>query len=544
MAYCKFISAIKALRSVENAVEYIEDETKTHNPAFAQSVAIKYITDDKKTKNEQWREAVYNSFTDNDESIDKEYFISGVNCDVDNAHDQMIAAQQMSSKPIVNYAYHAVQSFKEAPGEMSPDTAHEIGVRLAKELWGNEFMVLVATHLNTDNYHNHFIICSTSPFTGKRFHKCDKTLWEMRNKSDELCREYGLDVIDKNNRKAKKSFGEREAEKRGEPTHKSILKSDCDIAIAQSDNWNSFVANLRKMGYQIQHSNTFINLKLDNWDRPIRIYFDGSKDVSLGIDYTRPAIEERIEASRKNNIHEQDTTAENKEPVFFDEEEEFDYKYQKAKNKQAKPIHTLPQNKQEYKNVNILPNVAHRKFKGTLKKAKRCNGSLLIIYYRITYKLCLKPMPARPKRKKRMSVYMRNEVNKLHKYLDQANFLAHSKIKTTSGLDMYLDFAKSQIHILNDERQDLRREQRSCKDPDRQVEIKAEISSINAKLKELRKNVTICEDIKTNSENVGKVCDNDSVRELKRSEFYKEVDITKQNETIISKKSHDKSRKD
>mgnify|MGYP002514557258 CR=1 FL=1 len=57
-------------------------------------------------------------------------------------------------------AWHAYQSFKE--GEVTPDEAHKIGLELAKEMWGDRFEVIVSTHLNTNHYHNHFVINSVS----------------------------------------------------------------------------------------------------------------------------------------------------------------------------------------------------------------------------------------------------------------------------------------------------------------------------------------------------------------------------------------------
>ncbi|MBQ7036091.1 MAG: relaxase/mobilization nuclease domain-containing protein [Clostridia bacterium] len=38
-------------------------------------------------------------------------------------------------------AFHAIQSFK--PGEVTPEMAHEIGKRLAKEMWGDSFEVVI-----------------------------------------------------------------------------------------------------------------------------------------------------------------------------------------------------------------------------------------------------------------------------------------------------------------------------------------------------------------------------------------------------------------
>ena len=53
--------------------------------------------------------------------------------------------------------------------KITPEQAHEIGMKLAEELWGDKFQVVVTTHLNTDNLHNHFVLNSVSFLDGKRF---------------------------------------------------------------------------------------------------------------------------------------------------------------------------------------------------------------------------------------------------------------------------------------------------------------------------------------------------------------------------------------
>ena len=54
--------------------------------------------------------------------------------------------------------FHAIQSFAEK--EVTPEQAHEIGIKLAEELWGDRFQVIVSTHLNTDSIHTHFVLNS------------------------------------------------------------------------------------------------------------------------------------------------------------------------------------------------------------------------------------------------------------------------------------------------------------------------------------------------------------------------------------------------
>ena len=71
-----------------------------------------------------------------------------------------------------------------------PDGLHEIGVELARELWGDRFQVIVATHLNTKHFHNHFVFNSVSFCDGNRFHFCNEAYRNLRETSDRLCKEH------------------------------------------------------------------------------------------------------------------------------------------------------------------------------------------------------------------------------------------------------------------------------------------------------------------------------------------------------------------
>lgn len=84
---------------------------------------------------------------------EKACFVTGVNCNADTAYEEMYAVQERFNKVNGNAAYHAYQSFK--TGEVTPEQCHRIGVQLAKDMWGTDYQVLVATHFNTGTYHNH-----------------------------------------------------------------------------------------------------------------------------------------------------------------------------------------------------------------------------------------------------------------------------------------------------------------------------------------------------------------------------------------------------
>ena len=108
-------------------------------------------------------------------------------------HSEETAAQEfMETKRLMHNeggrsCYHGYQSFK--ADEVDADTAHSIGVALARELWGDRFQVVIATHCNTGHYHNHFVINSVSDVDGKKFYNSPADYRRMREVSDRLCRD-------------------------------------------------------------------------------------------------------------------------------------------------------------------------------------------------------------------------------------------------------------------------------------------------------------------------------------------------------------------
>ena len=85
-----------------------------------------------------------------------EQYVSGLNCAPTTAREEMIAVKKRFGKEDGIVAFHGYQSF--APGECNPAMAHEIGKKLAEELWGSQYQVLIATHLDKANHlHNHFV---------------------------------------------------------------------------------------------------------------------------------------------------------------------------------------------------------------------------------------------------------------------------------------------------------------------------------------------------------------------------------------------------
>ena len=92
-------------------------------------------------------------YSENDSKTDKKMYVSGINCSPKTAYEQMSATKARFGKQGGNVAYHGYQSFK--TGEVTPEEAHQIGIRTAKRMWGSRFEIVVTTHLNTDNIQNH-----------------------------------------------------------------------------------------------------------------------------------------------------------------------------------------------------------------------------------------------------------------------------------------------------------------------------------------------------------------------------------------------------
>ena len=109
---------------------------------------------------------------------EKAFCTSGVDCVPAYALDQFMATKQAFGKCNGTFFYHYVQSF--SPDEaVTPQEVNAIGVEFASRAWpGHE--VLVATHVDRDHRHNHFVINSVNHKTGMKLRQSPKTLQSLR----------------------------------------------------------------------------------------------------------------------------------------------------------------------------------------------------------------------------------------------------------------------------------------------------------------------------------------------------------------------------
>ena len=155
---------------------------------------ISYVENPEKTKlittNDKDLQTLWNvlSYTTRADKTEEKLYVSGINCIPAIAVEQMIITKKQFAKNDGRIAFHGFQSFK--PSEVTPDIAHEIGMKFAKEMWGDRFQVVVSTHLDKEHLHSHFALNSVSFLDGIKYDRSNAEYIRMRKISDRLCKEY------------------------------------------------------------------------------------------------------------------------------------------------------------------------------------------------------------------------------------------------------------------------------------------------------------------------------------------------------------------
>lgn len=196
----------------------------------------------------------------NGEKTEEKLYVSGINCMSDTALQEMRNTKKQYFKTEGIQCFHGVQSF--VKGEITPEQAHRIGMELANELWGDRFQVVVTTHLNTENLHNHFVVNSVSFLDGKRFCNTKKDYAIMRKVSDRLWGEYGLNVLkqeEKYNKYATSSL------------YKELMKDPIDYAITNAKDYNELIKILQDLDYVVTDRNDALSIRREQYKRNTRI---------------------------------------------------------------------------------------------------------------------------------------------------------------------------------------------------------------------------------------------------------------------------------
>ena len=366
MAYTSLIP----VRRLDRAISYVRNKTKTTKLTSLEE-AVDYALD-----------------------LDKTYsfcFETGLSCLCETAFADMKENVRRWHKTGGVQGYHLVQSFAE--GEITPELAHQIGVELADQLLNGRYQAIVTTHLNTSHIHNHIVWCSVALDNGRKYHSNARSYYtEVRARSDALCRQYGLSVIETpESERGKRQYAKWQAETNGQPTWRTAIRMDIDEVVSMALTWRQFLALLEQKGYEIRMGRKYPTLRPPGKERFVRF-------KTLGKAYTLEAIRQRI----------------------------------------------------LYPKCSFAPPAVWRgRLHGTHRKVRKLTG-LRALYYRYLYEL-----GALPRKPQRPSYAVRQDIRSLDKRIRQMEFLSRHGIDTLAQLDAYRQSQEKAVADLLAERRQL-----------------------------------------------------------------------------------------
>ena len=401
--------------------------------------AIDYAENPDKTTDRKFLdEDLYSAlrYAANDEKTDKKMYVSAINCPKQLAYETMMDTKRRYGKLGGNVAYHGYQSFK--TGEVTPEEAHTIGMETARRMWGDDYEIVVTTHLNTDNIHNHIVVNSVSFRTGRKFENHISDHYRLREISDAVCQEYGKSVL----KNAKFYGGEKGAywvHKDGGMTHRDILRRDIDEVLSKVSIYRHFFEYLENLGYEVRGDVDSPNLSViaEGWQRPVRL-------KSLGPKYTPEAIKERLLKNLDDrNLYWIAIPERSRAPLLI-----IEYHLRQAGKMDGLQL----------------------TFAIFMELLKICTGNNLVAEN--------KHLPLSP--------LLREEVRKLDKYIEDYKLLCDCHIDTAEELFTFREDIDAQIDQLKAEREHIRNKIRRAPES-KKLELKLQAKAVTQKIDPLRK---------------------------------------------------------
>lgn len=223
----------------------------------------------------------------NGEKTENGILVSAINCMPQTAYSQMMLTKKAFHKEDGRLGYHIIQSFN--GNEISPDKCNKIGIELANQLWGDKYQVIVCTHTNKKNVHNHIVLNSVSFIDGSKYHNSNVELALLRETNDDICRRYGLSIIKSTKANTVSDISKSRIANYNRNSGKmELIKADIDKAIKEATKYQEFIDILALKGYYIKKSSYYISVSTPYYNRNIRL------SRAFGEDYTFDNIKTRI----------------------------------------------------------------------------------------------------------------------------------------------------------------------------------------------------------------------------------------------------------
>ena len=392
-------------------------------------------------------------YAENDSKTDKRMFVTAVNCPTPLAYEHMMETKRRYGKLGGNVAYHGFQSF--VSGEVMPEECHRIGIETAKRMWGNDYEIVVTTHLNTDNIHNHIVVNSVSFRNGRKFENHISDHHKLRDISDAVCQEYGKSVLENAD-----FYGGNKKEywihKSGKLTHRDMLKADIEECLKYSRRYDDLISRLKGLGYKVERTGEeyqHLTVRAPDWKRPIRL-------DSIG--YTREVIEQRFDEHYEN--------------LYFFQIQNEHRAYRPKQFPLEKVLNDLQfEIEHSYDDITVFVDTLFLIVLTVFELIDNLSGVMLL------------------------SPELRHAKNDYNSYYDAYAFLKHNDIHTIPELsDCILD-TKAQILDLEVQRQKISNQIRRPKSSEEQAENKERRKAVSAQIQPLRKKLCRAESTLTKS---------------------------------------------
>ncbi len=207
--------------------------------------------------------------------------------DIQNATNEMMQVKEFHNKLGGRVALHGIVSLP--VGESGKENAGKL-MMLADDLLEEIFpdhQAIYAVHTNTENLHVHFVV-NTVALNGRKIHMDHNFMSKVFDPYlNKLARQYGFSpnmAWEEEKEPDEIKFSDRVIK----------LRQIVDTAIEWSDDFDSFLHNLRSQGIQV-NCGKYLSLRMDGMPRAIRSFRLGSR-------YTIDAIRDRLLGKREELI--------------------------------------------------------------------------------------------------------------------------------------------------------------------------------------------------------------------------------------------------
>lgn len=432
---------------------------------------LDYIMDESKTllsENSGSMDPSVSASDGENTTVAEQKLVTGINCSTLFAKQEMKAVPERFGNRGEIALWHGIQSFAE--GEVDPKKAHEIGVELARKMWGNDHQVVMATHLKTNCIHNHFAVNAYSFRDGTKVPSRRSEYLKFRELSDEVCRREHLSVLEDSGFLQGQSNRAYWYSRTRRPDQLKPIREDILYCLRYSASWNEFDAHLSAKGYGEQGWDK-LEITSIGWDYSIPVEELGipSETVFQMVQRDDPKVWEECDAhppmTKKGYLLLQ---------VLLDEGQ--------TGNREAVFGKTRPDLLTDQRDpVSELMDRTYMRFKDR-KKEELVPGAVYGIIERLYER-------AEGSRDEILYPDLRHALTEQNGFSGDRRFLTENRLHTVSALKKDIKECRTRIRELEREGDRLYRKIRRSKDPEQKAEYQKERNELKQELTEKRQRV-------------------------------------------------------